>query len=536
GATQRTVVGIFAWEMIWLGLVASLIGCAVGYAAHVALAEILTGFIAGSLPAPSPRPLLVGVAAGMVILIGFALPPLLALRHVPPTRVLRRDLGAVSPTSVFTFFAALAAMISLMAWQARDLTLFTWALGGTLATLLVLSLVALILVRLLNRLRGKVGVAWRFGLANIARRARGSAVQIVAFGVGVMVLLLLSIVRTDLLDGWRRTIPVNAPNHFLINVQPDQVTRLQTFLSAHGIVSPTLYPMVRARLVEINGEPVSPRRFSDAHARRHVMREFNLSWAARLRGDNHVVAGRWWIPAEHGQTLISFEQRLAETLGIRVGDRLKYNVADTELELRVINLRAVDWDTFNVNFFTILPPGVLDGFPATYVTSFYLPAGAGSMLPSLVKTFPNVTVIDVDALMTKVRLIMERVSVAVEYVFLFTLVAGLAVLYAALQATQDERRYESAVLRTLGARQHQLFRSLLAEFATLGMLAGLLAGFAATLLGYILAEHVFHIPYQLNPWIWLLGWIGGTVGISIAGTLGTRRVLHQPPLKTLREV
>ncbi len=536
GATQATIMGAFALEMIWLGLLASLAGCVLGYAGHLALTGILAGLVTTSLPAPSLHPLLVAFPVGLVVLAGFALPPLLALRHVPPTRILRRDVATVSAGSALTYGAAVLTMIALMAWQAHDLKLFAWVAGGTLVTLLVLGASALLLVGELQRLRQRVGIAWRFGFANIARRARGSAVQIVAFGLAVMVLLLLSMVRGDLLAGWRNTIPAHTPNHFLINIQPDQVVALREFLAARGIDTPTLHPMVRARLVAVNGRPVSAEHFSDDHAKRHARREFNLSWAAALRADNRVVAGRWWEPAEHGQPFISFEQGLAHTLGIKLGDELKYNIAGSEIVLRVSNLRVVDWDTFNVNFFAILPPGVLETFPATYVTSFYLPIQGRGMLAGLVKAFPNVTVIDVAALMSKVRLIMERASNAIEYVFLFTVLAGLAVLYAAIQTTQDERRYESAVLRILGARRQQLLRGLLAEFVTLGALGGTVAGLAATALGYVLAEHVFHFPYQFNPWIWVLGWIGGAVGIGIAGVLGARDALQQPPAKTLREV
>jgi putative ABC transport system permease protein len=536
GATQSTIVAIFTWEMVCLGLLASIMGCALGYVAHGVLTKILAGIVNAALPLPSLRPLLVGIPAGTAILVGFALPPLLALRHVPPTRVLRRDLGTVSAGAALTYGAALMTMLGLLVWQARDLKLFGWIAAGTVVTLLALGLVAYALVRVLNGLRGRVGVAWRFGLANIARRAKGSAVQVVAFGLGVMVLLLLSIVRGDLLEGWRRTLPPHTPNQFLINIQPDQVQALQTFLAAHGVAAAQLYPMVRGRLVAINGRRVSAKNYTDARTRRLATREFNLSWASQLQSDNRVVAGTWWRPGDDGQPLVSFEQGLAKTLGIKLGDRLTYNIAGDELELRVSNLRSVDWDTFNVNFFAILPPDVLNPFPATYVTSFYLPMSGRTMLATLVKEFPNVTVVDVDALLTKVRLIMDRVSTAVDYVFVFTVLAGLAVLYAAIQATQDERRYEGAILRILGAKRYQLRRSLLAEFVTLGMLAGMLAAFAATVLGYVLAEHVFHFPYHLNPWVWLIGWLGGAIGIGIAGTLGTRQVLHQPPMKTLREV
>lgn len=536
GATQRTIVRIFTWEMGWLALVASLVGCVLGYGAQTILAEILSGLVAGELPPPSLRPALVGLPAGMIVLIGFALPPLLALKDVSPARVLRREIGPTSPRSVTAYSLALATMTLLMVYQARDLSLLAYVLGGAIATLLLLGLVAHLFVKLLNGLRGKVGVAWRFGLANIARRARTSLAQVVAFGLGIMVLLLLSIVRDDLLEGWRRTVPDDAPNQFLINIQPDQVAGLREFLGKHGIATPGLYPMVRARLMAINDQPVVPEAFADHHARRHARRDFNLSWAAQLQNDNRVVAGQWWEPRDHGRPLISFEQGLADTLGIKLGDVLSYNVAGNEIRIRVTNLRTVDWDTFNVNFFTILPPGVLDDYPTTYITSFHLGKQDKGMLAAMVKQFPNVTVIDVEALMAKVRDIMERVSLAVEYVFVFTLLAGFAVLFAAIQATQDERRYESAVLRTLGARRGQLLRSLGAEFVALGFLAGTLAGLTASVLGYILAEHVFDFDYRFNPWVWLLGLVGGAVGIGLAGTLGTRSVLHQPPTKTLREI
>jgi putative ABC transport system permease protein len=358
----------------------------------------------------------------------------------------------------------------------------------------------------------------------------------VAFGLGIMVLLLLSLVRGDLLEGWRKTIPPEAPNHFLINIQPDQAQALRDFLVAHGTAKAGIYPMVRARLVAINGRRVQPEDFDDPRAQHLAQHEYNLSWAAQLRADNRVVSGRWWSADEHGQRWMSFEQELAATLGIKLGDVLTFDIAGSKLDIAVTNLRTVDWDTFNVNFFTILPPGVLDDYPATYVTSVYLPPEGRRMLTPMLERFPNVTVIDVDALLGKVREIMERVSVAVEYVFIFTLLAGLAVLYAAMQSTQDERRYETAVLRTLGAHRGQLLRGLVAEFVTLGLLAGALAGVAASIIGYALAEFVFHFDYRLNLWVWLAGTACGAIGIGVAGTLGTRSVLRQPPAKTLREV
>jgi putative ABC transport system permease protein len=404
-----------------------------------------------------------------------------------------------------------------------------------LVTLLSLALAAWGLVKLLGGLRQRVGVAWRFGLANIARRPASSVIQIVAFGLGIMVLLLLSTVRNDLLNDWRQSLPPEAPNHFLINVQPDQVTGIQAFFAQQGVGKPALYPMVRARLVRINTHKVNSEDYQSNRARHLVTREFNLSWAAKPQIDNTIVAGKWWRPRDYGKPLLSLEAGLGDTLGIKLHDRLTFDINGREQTFTVSSLRAVDWDTFHINFFTVVPPGVLEQEPASWVTSLYLNATQKQRLGQLVQQFPNVTVIDIEAIMNRVRGIMDRVILAVQFIFLFTLFAGLAVLYAAIQANQDERRYESAVLRTLGARKPVLLRGLFAEFFTLGALAGLLGGLAATALAWLLASRVFHFAYRFDPLIGLAGVAAGLAIVGIAGVLGTRRVLTQPPAITLRE-
>jgi putative ABC transport system permease protein len=404
-----------------------------------------------------------------------------------------------------------------------------------LVTLLVLAIAAYGLIKLMNRLRQRVGVAWRFGLANIARRPGSSVIQIVAFGLGIMVLLLLSTVRNDLLNNWSRSLPPDAPNHFLINVQPDQVAEIQAYFDQQGVAKPQLYPMVRARLMRINDRIVSTEDYQSDRAKHMVTREFNLSWAARPQADNTIVAGKWWGETEHGKGLLSLEVKLAETLGIKLNDKVSFDINGSLRDFTISNLREVDWDTFNINFFTVVPPGVLENDPASWVTSLYLNPQQKRQLNRLVKRFPNVTVIDVAVIMDRVRSIMDRVVLAVEFIFLFTIFAGLAVLYAAIQANQDERRFESAVLRTLGARKPVLMRGLIAEFITLGALAGLLAGLAATALAWVLSVQVFHFPYQFNPMIGLAGIGIGIAIVGIAGVLGTRTVLTQPPVQTLRQ-
>jgi putative ABC transport system permease protein len=345
---------------------------------------------------------------------------------------------------------------------------------------------------------------------------------------------LLSTVRNDLLDGWQQSLPLDAPNHFMINVQSDQVDGIEQFFQQQGVKQPTLHAMVRARLTSINGRKVSSDDYAGERAKHMITREFNLSPASQPQVDNIIVAGSWWQQNDQGKPLMSLEAKLADTLAIKMNDRVSFDINGSEREFTISSLRQVDWQTFNINFFTVVPPGVLDDATASWVTSLYLKPEQKSLIAPLVKRYPNVTVIDVEAIMSRVRNIMDRVTLAVEFIFMFSLLAGLAVLYAAIQSSQDERRHESAVLRTLGARRSVLLRGLFAEFITLGALSGLLAGFAATAMAWVLAEQVFHFPSQFNPLVGLAGITAGVVIVGIAGVLGTRSVLSQPPVETLR--
>ncbi len=534
GASRRFVALTYVQQLALLGLAASVVGAGLGFAAQEALARALATFFAQALPAPSWLPGVQGVATGMVTLAGFALPPVLWLGKVPPLRVLRRDLGPSRPSHWMVYGFAGAVVVLLIGWQARDLTLGAYALAGSAATVAALGGIAALLVRLL-KLSRRQGGAWRFGLANIHRRAGASIVQVVALGLGIMALLLLSLVRADLLEGWRRALPEDAPNHFLVNVQGDQVAPMREFLGTQLRTAPQFHPMVRGRLVALNGQPVSADDYEEPRAQRLVQREFNLSRAERPLPDNRIVAGRWWSDAGDPHQW-SVEKGLAETLGIAVGDTLRFRVGGRDVEGRVTSLRTVEWDSFQVNFFVIAPPELLREEEASYITSFYLPSRDKPLLSELVRTYPNVTVIDVDALMGRVRTIIDRVVAAVEFVFVFTLLAGLVVLLAAIQTTHDERLRESAVLRTLGASHRQVRAALAVEFVALGLLAGTVAALAASAVGFVLATRVFDVAYQLNHGLWVTGLLAGALGVGLAGMWGTRRVLRHPPLKTLREL
>jgi putative ABC transport system permease protein len=500
------------------------------------LAFWLSGWVEAELPWPSVWPAIHGLLSGMVLLLGFALPPLLNLRSVPALRVLRRDIGLPNGYSVTGYALGLAALSALFLWKAGDMRLGASVIGGFVAAIAVFGLIGFLFVNALTHMRGRTGGPLRYGLANIRRRATASVVQAVALGLGLMALLALTLIRDDLLQNWRTSIPPDAPNHFLVNIQQDQLQPLAEFFERHKMAQPPVFPMVRGRLTAINDKQIASQDFVDIRAKRLVEREFNLSWADKLQSDNQIVKGRWWKEGDKGKPVLSMEEDIAKTVGIKIGDVLTYDVAGSTFSAEVISLRKVNWDSFRVNFFVVTPPGVLENYPASYITSFHLPPGQLEVTNQMIKAFPNLLVIDVASIISQVQKMIEQVTQAVEFVFLFTLLAGLAVLYAAIVSTQDERIQEAAIFRTLGAKRRQLARAWAAEFAILGGLAGLFAAAGATALGYVVGEYALNLTYTFNPWIWVTGFAGGVCGVTLAGLMGTRSALSTPPLLTLRNI
>jgi len=536
GATQPLILRLHVQQFVVLGVVASLLGCVLGLGGQAVLAALLAPLVGVTLPAPGLQPVLQGFVAGFVLLLGFALPPIFALRRVPTLRVLRRDLGLPDTAGWLGYLAGIAALAGLILWEAQDPKTGWYVLAGALATMLALGLATLGLLAVLARIGRRAPFAWRFGLANLRRRRFGTVTQAVALGIGMLALILLTLVRSDLLSSWRQTLPPDAPNRFLVNIQPDQTADIRAFFAEQGYPAPTLHPMIRGRLVAINDKPVSSANFTEDRAKRLVDREFNLSWAERAQVDNVMVAGRWWSAQGHGEPQFSVEEGIAQTLGIGIGDRLRYDIAGTTLEAPVTSLRRVQWDSFRVNFFVVAPPGVLEPYPASYVTSFHLPAERGAMMDRLVERFPNLLVIDVASVMAQVQRIMDQLVKAVEFVFLFGLLAGLVVLFAAISATHDERVFDAAVLRTVGATGRQMLAAQAAEFVVIGALAGLLASIGASVLGYAIATRIIGVPYVIDPWVWAVGLLGGIAGVTAAGVLGTRRILRTPPMEIFRSV
>jgi len=535
GATRAFTLAMSVLQLLALALLAAVAGAALGFLAQEWLLRTIRGLLAVTdLPAASLSPLAIGLVTAIALLAGFALPPLLQLSRVPALRVLRRDVGPPPPLVLLAFGPAIAVVLLLIYWVVPETKLFLYFTAALAAFVLVLTLAGVLLVYLAGRLRGRVGVAWRFGVANLSRRRAESVVQLVAFGTGIMVLLLLGILRDDLNGDWQRTLPPNLPNYFFINIPPAERADFVRALQAQGARTTRVLPMVRGRLTSINGHAVESLRAARNGEDSFATREQNLTWASELAADNRVIAGRWWTAADLGKPLVSLATEFQESLGVQVGDRLSFDIGGEALEVTVASIRKVKWDTFQPNFFIVFPPGVLEGAAGTYMTSAYFTPGSARSLAQLVRRFPSVSIFDIDELLTQVRGVLDKAAFAVQSVFVFTLFAGLTVLLAAVQSSRDERRYESAMLRTLGASRGTVVQGVLAEFATLGSLSGLLAAVGASVGAYFLTTQWLDLRYAFELMPWVEGVAGGALLMAAGGWLATRSVVNQPPLTTLR--
>ena len=535
GATRAFTLSVAVLQLLALALIAALIGSALGFLAQEWLLRTIRGLLAVTeLPAPSAAPLALGFMTAIAVLAGFALPPLIQLGRVPALRVLRRDVGPPPPLVLLAFGPAVAVVAFLIYWVVRDARLSLYLGVGLAVFLAVLALAGTGLVLLAGRLRGRVGVAWRFGVANLSRRRAESVVQLVAFGTGIMVLLLLGIIRDDLNSDWRRTLPPDLPNYFFINIPPGERDAFIRFVEAQGARTTRVLPMIRGRLTAINGREVEEGRRSGRDEEGFATREQNLTWTTELGADNRIVAGRWWTQEDVGRPLVSLASEFQEALGVTLGDRLTFDIAGETTETTVASIRKVKWDSFRPNFFIVFAPGVLDRMAGTYMTSAYFTPGTARTLAELAHRFPSVSIFDIDELLTEVRAVLDKAAIAVQSVFVFTLLAGLTVLLAAVQSSRDERRYESAMLRTLGASRGTVLQGVLAEFVTLGVLSGFIAAAGASLAAYFLTTRWLELRYAFDLTPWGVGIVGGALLVAAGGWLATRSVVNQPPLTTLR--
>lgn len=525
GASRSTIGRIYTLRLLLLAVLAALPGTLIGAATQEGLARLMHAALAVDLPRPGLAPVFIGLGMALIALIGFALPALIRLKDTPPLRVLNRQLGAPPPAAALLFGFGFVAMGLLVWLQARDVPLTVYVLGGMGASLLVFLGLAWGLVRGLRRLKVR-GIA-RFGLARLAREPLAGAIQVAALALGLTALLLLGVVRGDLLDAWHDQIPADAPNFFAINIQPDQVTALQTFMKAHHIHGAGFYPMVRARWTAENGRPIRPETYQ-GQAKRLAEREFNLSTTPTLSADNRIVAGHW---PDKGW---SVERGIADTFHWQLGDTLTFQVNGAPVTAAITSIRTVNWDSMRPNFFVLGPKTLLAHAPAQYVTSFYLPAPNLPQQTALLQAFPTLTLFDLGRILTEVRSLIDRASQAVQYVFFFTLAAGLIVLIAAFHASEAVRLRETAILRVLGARRRKIMRGLWLEFAVIGVLVGLLAALAAGGLGAVLAWKLFDLSWRIDLRLPAYGLAAGLLLTLILVPWLGAHITRPPPIVALR--
>lgn len=536
GLSQRLLARALGLEMLWLALAGGVLGVTLGWAAHHALIGLARVVLETSLPAASAWPALQALLVAVVLVLGFAAVPVLRLSGITPLRVLRRDLGAPGLSVWLVLGVSLGAFAVLLLWLVGDTRLALLALGGFVLAAVVFVLLAMGGVWLASRLRPRTarpgwGLILRLALTGWSRRLSMTAVQIVALTVGLMALLLLTVIRNDLLAAWQQAAPPDAPNRFVINIQPDQQQTVHQILDEAGLGPVTLYPMVRGRLVAINDRPVRPEDYPEDRARRLVDREFNLSYASQLPAHNQQARGRW-IDPEAAE--VSAETGIMDTLGLSLGDRLRFDVGGQTSEMTLVGARELKWDSMQVNFFMIGSPAVLASQPQNLITAFHVPAGKEGVVRRLSAAMPNLTIIDTGVIGAQIQSMIGQVVSAVQFLFLFTVAAGCVVLYAAMGSLRDERVAEVALMRALGASRRQLGLAQLVELSATGLLAGLMGAAGATVMGWQLARQVFDFAYQPSPWLLAGSILASTVFIVLAGGWNVWRLLDTPPLRALR--
>ncbi|MBK9575252.1 MAG: ABC transporter permease [Rhodoferax sp.] len=532
GLSQRRIALAYTFEFVLIGLFASGLGVLIGFAVHYVFVFLLAGLVAAVLPAATIWPVLFGVGMGMTLLLAFGLPPVLQLAQVPPLRVIRRDVGNLRPASLGVLSVGVLGFAALLLVASRDMTLGLIAVGGFAAAVAVFAISSWLAVKLLRRVvNERTAPRWMvLATRQISARPAYAVVQVSALAVGLLALVLLVLLRTDLISSWRKATPPDAPNRFVINVMPEQGDAFVKTLKDAGVSGYDWYPMIRARLVAVNGKPSNPDDYADDRAKRLLDREFNLSHSAAKPPHNEIVQGQW---IEGEADSVSVEEGIAKTLNLKLGDVLRFDFGGLQLDSKVTSVRKVDWGSMRANFFVMYPVAKLPGVPATYMSAFKAPTTKG-FDNALVRQFPNVTNVDMSNTIGQVQRVLDQVIAAVEFLFAFTLAAGLVVLFASVTATREERAREFAIMRAVGARSSLLRQVQRAELLGVGLLAGFLASIMAAVVGWALARYVFGFEWTVSPWAVLLGALAGAVLALAAGWWGLREVLRRPVVDTLR--
>jgi putative ABC transport system permease protein len=537
GCKQNEILWLYLFQFLMLGLFASAMGCFAGWLAQSYLFHLLGNLLPAQVANPGWLAVVFGFVTGIVILFGFALPPILRLKRVPPLRVLRRDLLPL-PTSAWIVYGLAMSVIVVLVWRyTQDPKMTVIILGVGLLLIIVLGVIVWGLLSVSKHLIPHLNLSWRFALQGLLRNQQGSISQMLAFSITLVAMILTFTVRTDLVDDWQKQLPENAPNHFALNIFADQASAFQQDLLQNNISGSRFYPVVRGRLTAINNIPVQQIVSKDSQGENATHRDLSLTWTDQIPEANWIVAGRWWgaLDAE-GKPLVSIEQKLAESLDVKLGDILTFTIGSQRMKATVASIRKVQWDTMKPNFYMIFPPGTLNGYAHTFITSFFLPDQKKNLLNKLVKSYPSITVLEVDLILQQLKTILRQLTQAINYLLYFALLAGFMVLFAAVISTLDARIYDGAIMRTLGANRKLLNTTHLLEFILLGFFSGVIALIISEGVLFVLYGYVLHLEYRFNYELWLVVPVLGAFVVGFVGFWGVRKVVNQSPSTVLRDI
>lgn len=566
GCTSGQIMSIYMSIQVVLVVIAIIIGSFLGWAIHALILQALSSVIPIVLPPAGYSPYIVGSMTAIICLLSFALPPLLSLRKTSPLRVLRKDLDDNTLSARLPYGIGLAGSLVLILWYSQDILLTSILVLSVTAVVVVLSGLSWLILRTSSTVGMKAGSAWKLAMSAMRRRRKQNTLQVLVFSLTIMCLLILTLLRTDLIEDWQAQLPENTPNHFLMNVTGTQVPGIEAFFRSNGVEPNQFFPMMSAGITRINGETPTPRWDDDddnegeqnsvteragddtaatgeevaageeGEGNRRRVSNRQVTWISDLPRDNQVVAGTWW-DANPQPGFVSLEDDYADRLGATLGDIVEFDIGQGQLiEVEVQSLRSVRWDNMQPNFFVIFSPGTLDAMGGTYLSTALMDMQQKSLINDLLREFPTIVVIEIDALIEQIQTIIAQVTSAIELIAFLVLACGALVLLACVTATLDERFRENAILRTLGAGRKLILSSLFIEFASIGLIAGIIATLGAEGSLYYLQTQVFQQEFTLHYWVWLSGPLIGMVVIAALGVLATRRVVNTSPLIVLRHI
>lgn len=531
GQSSREIRKLMLTQLSLLGIICTLVGLIVGWLVHAGLLWAIQDLLPQQLPAAGSSAYLTAILTGFLCLLGFALPSLWHLPDIAPLRVLRRDIDTNALSSGLRFSIAIFILVLILYWYSQSISMSLIFLGGIFLTASLLSTLVFVLMSLLKSITKKTGSSWRLAMANLWRRKWLSIMQMIAFTLAIMLMLIMTSMRTSLLEDWQTQLPEDTPNYFLVNVAPWEVDPVKDLMRQHALKDVGWYPMVRGRLVSQNGETITQERLEKVGG---LDREVNLTWTKTLPDTNEIVAGEWWT--QQGQAEFSMEEKVAKELGVKLGDKIGFSLGGRELEATLTSIRTVDWDSMKPNFFIIFPEGVLEDYSPNWITSTYLQRQDKPFINALLTEYPTVLVIALDEIINRIRLVIDRVTTGLELMLLMVLACGILVLFAAIATSYDERARESAILRTLGSSRKLVLSVVGIEFAFMGLISGLIAAIGAQLAVFGFQLYVFKISLVWYPWLWLVGPMAGILIVTSLGLLRSYPIIITPPLQSLRQL